>query len=55
MDQDGKAKGLADDLPKAAVARRPWHAPRFLVTDVFATDAMCNGGFDNANSAPSQS
>jgi len=27
-------------------ARKPWHAPEFIVTDLASTDSMCHGGLD---------
>jgi hypothetical protein len=32
--------------PKDRPARRPWHAPSFVVMDVMATDVVCQGGND---------
>lgn len=49
MDQEQKIDTPADEESKVA-ARRPWHAPRFFVTDVIATDAMCIAGKDANNS-----
>jgi hypothetical protein len=43
MDQERKLETPADDLTNK-VARKTWHAPRFFVTDVIATNVMCGGG-----------
>jgi len=49
MDEDKKVDTLADDHPKLT-ARKLWHAPRFFVTDVIATNGACTGGGTEAGS-----
>jgi hypothetical protein len=41
--------------PPKTPARLPWHAPKFIVSDLGCTDAMCNAGNDGRNSNPSLS
>lgn len=36
-------------------ARKPWHAPEFMIGGLASTNAVLNGGSDGAPSAPSQS
>jgi hypothetical protein len=43
MDQEQKVEIPADDRSNEA-ARKPWHAPRFFVTDIIATNTMCTTG-----------
>jgi hypothetical protein len=38
---DVKSAGSAEER-----ARKPWHAPRFVIADVAATDVTCNAGDD---------
>lgn len=46
MDERDKAESNGDrrgDLPR----RKPWHAPRFVITSLAATDAQGNAGSDH--------
>jgi hypothetical protein len=36
---------LPGDQPKSP-ARRPWHTPQFILTDVALTEVQANGGND---------
>ena len=53
MDQD-KPDRATEDQPKDS-PRHPWHAPRFLLTEVASTYAVSNGGTDGQTSTQSQS
>jgi hypothetical protein len=44
----------ANGQPEARV-RTPWHAPKFIVSELASTDAMCNAANDGRNSNPSLS
>jgi hypothetical protein len=33
------------DAPQAPI-RRAWHPPKFFLTEIASTDAVCNGGTD---------
>jgi hypothetical protein len=35
--------------------RTPWHVPKFVVSELASTDAMCNAGNDGNNNTPSLS
>jgi hypothetical protein len=47
--------GDQPELPVRKPARKPWHAPRFVVAGLASTDAVSNAGADGATSAPSLS
>jgi hypothetical protein len=42
------------DQPERRI-RTPWHAPKFVVSELASTDAMCNAANDGRNSNPSLS
>ncbi|MEA2993179.1 MAG: hypothetical protein QOD40_2099 [Alphaproteobacteria bacterium] len=48
MTDKTKTDSNTDDQRQAAVRpiRRPWHAPRFHVTDIASTDTVGQGGTD---------
>jgi hypothetical protein len=43
---DTPEAGGNSDNPKEAPARKPWHAPGFVVMEVMATEVICQGGTD---------
>ena len=36
--------------PPEPAPRKPWHAPQFIVSDLEATETVCNGGLDGGPS-----
>jgi hypothetical protein len=45
MDDTDKPESAVEDRPVAR-ARRPWHAPQFIVADAALTDHSSSGGSD---------
>jgi hypothetical protein len=54
MNETPESENEAGSQPEVPV-RKPWHAPRFIRTNLASTDAVCNAGHDGAPSAPSLS
>lgn len=46
MDKPEERQSEQGEQPQRPASRRPWHAPRFIMTDVTQTDAVCNAGSD---------
>jgi hypothetical protein len=54
MKEEPEPKIEAGRQPETPV-RLPWHTPKFIVSELACTDAMCNAGNDGRNSNPSLS
>jgi hypothetical protein len=54
MNEKPEPEIKADSQPETRV-RMPWHAPKFVVSELASTDAMCNAANDGNNNNPSLS
>jgi hypothetical protein len=54
MNEKPEPEIKADGQPETRV-RTPWHAPKFVVSELASTDAMSNAANDGRNSNPSLS